>query len=145
MLTRIKRGHETNSRRPLNLYHVPAKFIIVAVMLAFFVVTTTAAWAVPEPRKIDTKNVTKFEEPAEAGAEGGHEGKIEEGKPDSLSEKKAIEEGEFEEEGHEGEEEHVPVWMFPGWQTVFALLGVGYYAFMLTYLPKIMAKEEGHH
>lgn len=157
--SRRKWGHDTNSAMPENLFRVPktsrtGQTVAVALIaLILLAVVSTAAWAVPEPRKIDTGNVTKFEEPAEAGAEGGHEkpaeegheGKVEESKPDSLSEGKGIREGEAEEQGHEGEEEHVPVWMIPGWQTIFALLAVGYYAFMVTYLPKIMAKEEGHH
>ena len=117
---------------------LPALGILLA-MLLLWVIWVSPAWAVPEPRKIDTGNVTKFSEVEAPAGETGAKGK------EKLGKEKALREGEAEETGKAGAEEHVPVWMFPGWQTVFALLAVGYYAFMLTYLPKIMAKEEGHH
>ena len=115
--------------------------LIMAAMVVALAALTTVAWAVPEIRRIDTRNVTKFEEPAEVG--GLRESKAPEGK--KAQRKKALAEGEADLPGEAGAEEFKPVWMFQGWQTFFAALAVGYYAFMLTFLPKIMAKEEGHH
>ena len=111
------------------------------VGMIVFSALTTVAWAVPEIRSIDTQNVTKFEEPAALGAE--RESKAPEG--EKAQKKKAISEGEADLPGAAGAEEFKPWWMFPGWQTFFAALAVGYYALMLTFLPKVMAKEEGHH
>jgi len=86
----------------------------------------STAWAIPEPRRIDTSNILK---PTDIEAIGSEKDKGEQ-------------EEHGEEEEHGGEEEHHPAWMFPGWQTVFAILAVGYFVLAVTYLPKIMAKEE---
>ncbi len=71
----------------------------------------------------------------------------EEGKDDHAEEGKDAEEGagEHGEEGEEGEEEvHHPAWMIPGWQSIFTILAVVYFALGVTILPRIMAKEEDH-
>lgn len=51
------------------------------------------------------------------------------------------------EESHAEEEEEESAWRIPGWQTIFAILAVGYYIVIsLNILPKIAAKDlEGHH
>lgn len=62
--------------------------------------------------------------------------------------------GEHEKEGKEGakhaeaeEEEEESAWRVPGWQTIFAILAVGYYiALSLNFLPKLATKDlEEHH
>lgn len=108
--------------------------ISIAILIPCFFAAT--AWAVPEVRKIDTSNVTKFEEARELKTS-------EESAESREEEKKAIEEGEAAETGEALESEHEPWWMFPGWQTVFAVLGVGFSVLTAKFLPKIMAKEEG--
>jgi len=126
------------SNKALNIKRAVWVALICLIMLTAL---TTVAWAVPEIRRIDTQNVTKFEEPAEVG--GQRESKAPEGK--KAQKKKAVAEGEADLPGAAGATEFKPWWMFPGWQTLFAALAVGYYALMVTFLPKIMAKEEGHH
>ncbi|MDP1808082.1 MAG: hypothetical protein Q8L35_00910 [Actinomycetota bacterium] len=118
------RMQDKKSRKMLKAH----RFIwVMLVSMIICSALTTVAWAVPEIRKIDTRNVTKFEEPAEVGGQAG--AKV----------------GEADLPGKAGAEELKPAWMFPGWQTLFAALAVGYYALMLKFLPKIMAKEEGRH
>lgn len=52
--------------------------------------------------------------------------------------------GEHGEEAASGEEKevHHPAWMIPGWQSIFTVLAVVYFALGVTLLPHVMAKEE---
>src|SRR3990172_5192405 len=89
--------------------------IVIVALMALAVVTTTV-WATSEaPRRVDTADVNKFTEAAAAGEEGEHAVK-EETKEEQGEEGRALAEGE------EGAEEHHPLWMFPGWQSVFTAL-----------------------
>jgi hypothetical protein len=131
-------GGRLKVRRMLNAQRFVGVLLVALVVSAAI---ATTAWAVPEVRRVDTQNVTEFKEPAalNKSEQGGESEKME-----SHSEKeKSVAEGEAAETGEKGEEEHEPWWMFPGWQTVFALLAVGYCVLTVKFLPMIMAKEEG--
>lgn len=62
--------------------------------------------------------------------------KLQEDGQEEVKEKGAHEEESKEEEAS---------WKIPGWQSIFTALAVLFYGLMVTFLPKIMAKEEGHH
>jgi len=99
-------------------------FLLMIILIINILSSMALASESGDSRRIDTSNVLEasvaedHEEPGMAEAEG--------------------------EEAHE--EEHHPVWMFTGWQTVFTIIAVGYFAMTIMLLPRIMAKdEEGHH
>ena len=98
--------------------------IAAATLLLLNAVALVATASEEGNRRVDTGNVVKADQ-----GEGEHE---------AGGEEKAAAEGE--------KEAHQPAWMFTGWQTVFTILAVLYYAIAVKILPLIMAKEEeGHH
>lgn len=98
--------------------------IAVATLLLLNAVALVAAASGEENRRVDTSNVVEADQGESRHETGGDK-----------------REGAAEVE----KEAHHPVWMFTGWQTVFTILAVLYYAIAVKILPLIMAKEEGGH
>ena len=137
--------------------------IILIGALISWVGLIAVAQASSEARRIDTENVVKSTDIFEQGAKNqdgkkgsgkvetdGDHGQPEESEPENEESEPHGKETESDSAGdesgeeHEEEEEevHHPAWMIPGWQSIFTVLAVGYFALGVTFLPKIMAKEE---
>ena len=80
----------------------------------------------------DSHDAEEDDSAADHGEEDDHGGAVTE------------EHGEEDGGGEHGGEVHHPAWMIPGWQSIFAAIAVVYFGLALKFLPKIMAKEEGH-
>jgi len=131
-----------------------AIIIVGALVVWVWLIAAAAASDLPsDVRRIDTENVVKNTDIHEQGTENQHETE------DSLKDEADSENGQSEEseshgeeteshgaesesDGEHAEEGHHPAWMIPGWQSIFTLLAVGYFALGVTFLPKIIAKEE---
>lgn len=134
-------------------------FIIIAVLaVAMATAGVSVAWASSEggeaPRRINTGNVNDAHEIVPIG-EAAHEGEVKALEEPKDGEGSHDPKGPATEEGKAGhgddagggegaEEAHHPAWMIPGWQSIFTLFAVAYFALAVTILPRIMAKEEHH-
>ncbi len=146
----------------------PKKIVTILLgALISWVLLIAVAQASTDVRRIDTENVVKSTDIHEQGtkseddATDSHETEADSehsqpeesdshGKENEAQDKEAESNGDETESHsagsasdteHEGEVHH-PAWMIPGWQSIFTVLAVGYFALGVTFLPKIMAKEE---
>jgi hypothetical protein len=101
--------------------------LLTITIINLAAVGALAAPAESGPRRIDTANIVKSTDVKELGA----------------ADKSAAKIGETAKKGETAKAGH-PAWMVPGWQAVFALLAVGYFALAVTVLPRFVAKEEHH-
>ena len=134
----------------IGILKVIRTLLLIALTAAIFnlmIAAASASGGGEELRRIDTSNVNKptdINTIGETGGEAGHG-------TDSTEEGSHEEESEEAEDGHggeekagenEGEEVHHAAWMIPGWQSIFSVLAVVYFGLMVTFLPRLMAKEE---
>lgn len=122
--------------------------IIMALALNMLAVTALASSEGAEaPRRIDTSDVNSSADIralGEGAAEEGHEAQAEAPEEGHGEVKAEGEAGHGAVEGEATEEAHHPAWMIPGWQTIFTILAVAYFALAVAVLPRVMAKEEHH-
>jgi len=128
-------------------YKYLAITLIVSVSLYLGAIFVAFASAKAESVHKTAKSEAKIEK--EAGSENHEEKGEEESVEKEHAEGEAAEEGHEGEEGeHGGEEEHEEPWFMeiPGWQSVFTVLAIIYFAAIVTFVPKVLTdKSEGEH